>query len=123
MRVNGSLGKARLKPKRSERQVTPRVRIRPVVALAPLGSMEHCMKCRGWMVVQEVDLSKKIEIRCLNCGWQPRYGERVVQETEESRSIRRFTAELFGGTSDDLPSTPIEASFQQIDFSQRAKRQ
>lgn len=122
MSVNASPGKAKPKMKRAERQVTPRVRIKPVVAMAPVGSMEHCMKCEGWMVAQEVDLSKKIEIRCLNCGWQPRYGERVIQETEESRSIRRFTAELFGGTSEDLPSTPLEVSFQEIDFSKRVKR-
>lgn len=122
MSVNASLGKARLKTKRSKNQPTARVRIRPVVALAPSGSMEHCLKCHGWIVVQEIDLSKKLEMRCLNCGWQPQYGERVIRETEEARSIRRFTAELFGVTSDTLPSTPLEASFQQIDFSKRAKR-
>lgn len=74
------------------------------------------------MIVQEIDFSKKIEMRCLNCGWQPQYGERVIQETEEARSIRRFTSELFGGVAGDLPATPLEASFQQIDFSKRAKR-
>ena len=123
MSVNASPGKARLKTTRSERKAaTARLRIRPVVALSPSGSVDHCMKCQGWMVVQEIDLSKKLEMRCLNCGWQPQYGERVIQETEEARSIRRFTAELFGGISEDLPSTPLETSFQQIDFSKRPKR-
>lgn len=122
MSVNGSLGKARLKAKRSNGQTTTRLRARPAVALAPPGSVEHCLKCHGWIVVQEIDLSKKLEMRCLNCGWQPQYGERVIRETEEARSIRRFTAELFAGTSGDLPSTPLEESFQQIDFSKRAKR-
>lgn len=122
MGVNGSLGKARLKAKRSESQTASRLRIRPAIAVAPPGSVEHCLKCQGWIVVQEIDLSKKLEMRCLNCGWQPQYGERVVRETEEARSIRRFTAELFAGASEDLPSTPLEESFQQIDFSKRAKR-
>ena len=123
MSVNASLGKARLETTRSVRKTTTtRLRIRPVVALAPSGSVDHCLKCQGWMVVQEIDLSKKLEMRCLNCGWQPQYGERVIQETEESRSIRRFTAELLGAVSEDLPSTPLEASFQQIDFSKRPKR-
>ena len=122
MRGNASLGKARLKTKRSNGQGATRLRIRPVVALAPSGSIEHCLKCHGWIVVQEIDLSKKLEMRCLNCGWQPQYGERVIQETEEARSIRRFTAELFGGASRDFAATPLEESFQQIDFSKRAKR-
>lgn len=124
MSVKASLGKARLN-KQSEGQTTTRARIRPMVALAPSGSMEHCLKClkcHGWIVVQEIDLSKKLEMRCLNCGWQPQYGERVIRETEEARSIRRFTAEMFGVSSPDLPSTPLEASFQEIDFSKRAKR-
>jgi hypothetical protein len=93
-----------------------------MVALAPSGSMEHCLKCHGWIVVQEIDLSKKLEMRCLNCGWQPQYGERVIRETEEARSIRRFTAKMFGVSSHDLPATPLEASFQEIDFSKRGKR-
>lgn len=122
MSVNASLGKAKLKTKRSNRQTTTPARIRPMVALAPSGSMEHCLKCHGWIVVQEIDLSKKLEMRCLNCGWQPQYGERVIRETEEARSIRQFTAGLFGVTSKNLPSTPLEASFQEIDFSKRAKR-
>ncbi len=123
MSVNASLGKARLETTRSVRKTTTtRLRIRPVVALAPSGSVDHCLKCQGWMVVQEIDLSKKLEMRCLNCGWQPQYGERVIQETEEARSIRRFTAELLGRVSEDLPSPPLEASFQKIDFSKRAKR-
>ncbi len=121
MSVNASLGKAR-QNKRSANQPTTRIRIRPVVALGTSGSMEHCLKCHGWIVVQEIDLSKKLEMRCLNCGWQPQYGERVIRETDEARSIRRFTAEMFGVTSDDFPSTPLEASFQQIDFSKRTKR-
>ncbi len=123
MSVKASLGKARLETTRSVRKTnTTRLRIRPVVALVHSGSVDHCLKCQGWMVVQEIDLCTKLEIRCLNCGWQPQYGERVIQETEEARSIRRFTAKLLGGGSEDLPSTPLEASFQQIDFSKRTKR-
>jgi len=123
MSVNGSLGKARLKAKRSETQTPTRLHVSPAFAAAPPGSVEHCLKCQGWIVVQEIDLSKKLEMRCLNCGWQPQYGERMVRETEEARSIRRFTAELFAGTPGELPSTPLEESFQQIDFSKRVKRQ
>jgi hypothetical protein len=122
MSVNSSRRKARLEAKRSEEPTTPRLRVRPMVARAPSGSVEHCLKCQGWIVVQEIDLSKKLEMRCLNCGWQPQYGQRVIQETEEARSIRRFTADLFGGTPNDLPSTPLEESFQRIDFSKRVKR-
>ncbi|MDT7043049.1 hypothetical protein [Candidatus Nitronereus thalassa] len=121
MSVNSSRRKARLEAKRSDGQPATRVHIRPVVARAPSGVVEHCLKCQGWIVVQEIDLSKKLEMRCLNCGWQPQYGQRVIQETEEARSIRRFTADLFGGMSSDLPSTPLEESFQRIDFSKRTK--
>ncbi len=44
-------------------------------------SRRHCLKCHGWIVIQTIDLSKKIEMRCLNCGWQPQYGERIIKET------------------------------------------
>ena len=124
MRVNASLRKARLKTKGTNGHVStrPRTRPRPIVALAPPGSLEHCLKCQGWIVVQMVDLSKKLEMRCLNCGWQPQYGERVIRETEEARSIRRFTAEMFAGAARDKPTTPLEESFERIDFSKRSKR-
>ncbi len=38
---------------------------------------KQCLKCQGWIVSQSIDLSEKIETRCLNCGWQPRYGART----------------------------------------------
>ena len=118
------LGKTRPNAARSTAHVTHRTRTRPqpVVAQVPHGSVRHCLKCHGWMVVQMVDLSIKREIRCLNCGWQPQYGERTITETEEARSIRRFTAELFSSSDQDEISTPLEESFRKIDFSKRHKQ-
>ncbi|RMH06919.1 MAG: hypothetical protein D6704_06085 [Nitrospirae bacterium] len=45
--------------------------------------------------MQPAELPRQFEMRCLNCGWQPQYGERTVTEPEEARAIRQFTAELF----------------------------
>jgi len=114
-------GKTRQEAPRSSAHATHRTRTRPqpVVAQVPHGSVRHCLKCQGWMVFQMVDLSKKQEMRCLNCGWQPQYGERTIQETDEARSIRRFTAELFSSSDQDEKSTPLEESFRKIDFSKR----
>ena len=111
-----------LKTKRSNGHGTVRFQIQPNTVLATSGSRVHCLKCQGWIVIREVDCNKKLEMRCLNCGWQPQYGKRLIQETEEARSIRRFTASVFSGTSNNLPITPLEESFQQIDFSKSAKR-
>lgn len=33
-------------------------------------------------------------VRCLNCGWQPQYQMPVIQETEETKTIRSLTAEF-----------------------------
>ncbi len=54
----------------------------------------RCPKCQGLLMAQSVDLTIKNDIRCINCGWQPQWGTRVVTESDELRSIRRLTAEL-----------------------------
>ncbi len=54
----------------------------------------QCPKCRGLLMAQAADLSTKNDIRCINCGWQPQWGTRVVTESDELRSIRRLTAKL-----------------------------
>ncbi|MCZ6801056.1 MAG: hypothetical protein O7F12_11255 [Nitrospirae bacterium] len=51
---------------------------------------------------QSIDLSEKIETRCLNCGWQPRYGARIIKEPEEARAIRRFTGGFLSGTGENV---------------------
>ena len=124
MRVKTFRGKTRQEAARSSSHPTHRTRTRPqpVVAQVPHASVHHCLKCHGWIVVQVVDLSKKREMRCLNCGWQPQYGERTITETEEARSIRRFTAELFSSSEQEERSTPLEESFRRIDFSKRHKQ-
>ena len=54
----------------------------------------QCPKCRGLLMAQAIDLTTKNDIRCINCGWQPQWGTRVVEESDEVRSIRRLTAEF-----------------------------
>lgn len=54
----------------------------------------RCPKCRGLLTAQVVDLTTKNDIRCINCGWQPQWGTRVVTESDEVRSIRRLTAQF-----------------------------
>ena len=124
MQLKTFLGKTRQETSRSKARATHRARIRPqpVVAQVPHGPAHHCLKCHGWIVVQIVDLSKKQEMRCLNCGWQPQYGERTITETEEARSIRRFTAELFSTSDQGETTTPLEESFRRIDFSKPKKQ-
>jgi len=55
----------------------------------------RCLKCQGLLVVQPTASSETGEIRCVNCGWQPRGGMRVMTESEEARAIRHRTAQLF----------------------------
>ena len=54
----------------------------------------QCPKCQGLLTSQAVHLTTKNDIRCINCGWQPQWGTRVVTESDEVRSIRRLTAEF-----------------------------
>jgi len=117
------LGKKRQETPRTTARNIHRTRTRPqpVTAQIPHDSAHHCLKCKGWIVVQVVDLATTREMRCLNCGWQPQYGERTITETQESRSIRRFTAELFSTSDQDGATTPLEESFKKIDFSKRHK--
>ena len=79
---------------------------RTTSTVIPPASLMQCLKCQGSLIIQEVTLARDLEIRCLNCGWQPQYGQRVIQETEEARSIRRFTAGLFGGASNSNKKLP-----------------
>lgn len=69
----------------------------------------ECQKCRGLLVSLPGDLPRSIEQRCVNCGWQPKFGMRVVTESAEAKALRRRTAEFFvePGT---LPSRPPMAS-------------
>ena len=76
------------------------------------GSMrKQCLKCQGWVVCQSIDLSEKIETRCLNCGWQPRYGARIIKEPEDARAIRRFTGGFLSGTGERAPLSSLEKAF------------
>ena len=54
----------------------------------------QCPKCTGLLMAQAIDLTTKNDIRCINCGWQPQWGTRVISESDEVRSIRRLTAEF-----------------------------
>ncbi len=72
---------------------------------------KQCLKCQGWIVSQSIDLSEKIETRCLNCGWQPRYGARIIKEPEEARAIRRFTGGFLSGTGENVPLSSLEQAF------------
>ncbi|MCA9471341.1 MAG: hypothetical protein MRJ96_06490 [Nitrospirales bacterium] len=54
----------------------------------------RCPKCTGLLMAQVIDLTTENDIRCINCGWQPQWGTRVVSESDEVRSIRRLTAEF-----------------------------
>ncbi len=56
-------------------------------------SSRQCPKCQGFLLTQPIDLTPLNDIRCVNCGWQPQWGTRIVKENEEVRSIRRFTAQ------------------------------
>ena len=56
-------------------------------------SSRRCPKCQGFLLTQPIDLTPLNDIRCVNCGWQPQWGTRIVKENEEVRSIRRFTAQ------------------------------
>ncbi|GJL56297.1 MAG: hypothetical protein NPIRA02_34290 [Nitrospirales bacterium] len=54
----------------------------------------RCPKCRGLLTAQVIDLTTKNDIRCINCGWQPQWGTRVITESDEVRSIRALTAQF-----------------------------
>jgi hypothetical protein len=72
---------------------------------------KQCLKCQGWVVCQSIDLSEKIETRCLNCGWQPQYGARIIKEPEDARAIRRFTGGFLSGTGESAPLSSLEKAF------------
>jgi len=55
----------------------------------------RCLKCQGFLVIQPMPSSETGEIRCVNCGWQPQCGMRVMTESDEARAIRYKTAQLF----------------------------
>ncbi len=119
MSGNSPLGKARQKTKRSNSLSSSRTQpLRPLaLPLASYRSLKYCLKCRGWLDVQAVDPTQKVEMRCLNCGWQPQFGERIIKESEEARSIRRFTAEFLSGSSRHTPTTSFEKAFRSIEIS------
>ncbi len=113
------LGKAKQKTKRGNSLSSSRTQpLRPpALLLASYGSLRYCLKCRGWLDVQAVDPTKKVEMRCLNCGWQPQFGERIIKESEEARSIRRFTAEFLSGSSRYTHRTSAKKAFRRIEIS------
>ena len=106
--------KPKRKAKRSDDHSS--TRLSPLLTLAvtqpEIGFLtsKHCLKCQGWLIIQEVTLAQDREIRCLNCGWQPQYSERFIQETEEARLFRRFTGNMF-----------CKELVQQIDFSKSTR--
>ena len=59
------------------------------------GSTPRCPKCKGFLVVHHTDLSSVLEIRCVNCGWQPQWGTRTVGVSKEIHSIRNLTTKMF----------------------------
>jgi len=119
MSGHSPLGKAIQKTKRANSLSSSRTQpLRPpALPLAFYPSLKYCLKCQGWLEVQAVDPPKKVEMRCLNCGWQPQFGERIIKESEEARSIRRFTAEFLSGSSRFTPTTSVEKAFRRIQIS------
>ena len=59
------------------------------------GRSNHCPKCDGLVVCQPINSSNMMDIRCINCGWQPQWGTRIVTESAEVRSIRKLTSQFF----------------------------
>ena len=59
------------------------------------GSTPTCPKCKGFLVVNHTALSPLLEIRCINCGWQPQWGTRTIGISKEMRSIRNRTSQMF----------------------------
>jgi len=119
MSGNSPLGKARQKTKRANSLSFSRTGpLRPpALPLAFYRTLRYCLKCQGWLEVQAVDTTQKVEMRCLNCGWQPQFGGRIIKESEEARSIRRFTAEFLSGSSRYTPTTSVEKAFHRIQIS------
>ncbi len=119
MSGNSPLGKARQKTKRANSLSSSRTGpLRPpALPLAFYRTLRYCLKCQGWLEVQAVDTTQKVEMRCLNCGWQPQFGGRIIKESEEARSIRRFTAEFLSGSSRYTPTTSVEKAFHRIQIS------
>lgn len=119
--MNGKahLGKARQKTKRANSLSSSRTGpLRPpALPLAFYRTLRYCLKCQGWLEVQAVDTTQKVEMRCLNCGGQPQFGGRIIKESEEARSIRRFTAEFLSGSSKYTPTTSVEKAFRRIQIS------
>ena len=112
-------GKAIQKTKRANSLSSSRTgQLRPTaLPSASYPSLKYCLKCQGWLEVQAVDPPKKVEMRCLNCGWQPQFGERIIKESEEARSIRRFTAEFLSGSSRYTHRTSAKKAFRRIEIS------
>ena len=64
----------------------------PVV---PPPSRVGCPKCQGLVARIPSDEYQRFELRCVNCGWQPQFGTRIIKETQESRVIRQQIAQSF----------------------------
>ena len=69
------------------------------------GRPNHCPKCSGLVVCQPLNAANLMDIRCINCGWQPQWGTRIVTESAEVRSIRKMTSQLFF-----QPTLPIRSA-------------
>ena len=56
--------------------------------------MHPCPKCQGFIEIQMIGLLQPIELRCINCGWQPQWGTRIITESDEARDIRQLSTQL-----------------------------
>lgn len=78
--------------------------LRPELPVFSNGSLSHCPKCQGLIFIEAGESMSQTITRCLNCGWQPQYQTPIIQETEESRTMRTLTNQFLSGSDwDRLP--------------------
>ncbi|RMH35991.1 MAG: hypothetical protein D6690_07325 [Nitrospirae bacterium] len=75
---------------RRKRSVPPQ-RVAPTAFIPSM--LTQCPKCHGLPSIIPQDSSQPLEIRCINCGWQPQWGTKIIVETEEARTMRRLTVQ------------------------------
>jgi hypothetical protein len=68
--------------------------LRPTPPNPAADTLSQCPKCQGLVLKEAGETSNACVIRCLNCGWQPRYQAPRIQETAESKTIRSLTAQF-----------------------------
>jgi hypothetical protein len=57
-------------------------------------TLPECPKCQGLVLKEGGETFHETVIRCLNCGWQPHFQAPMIQETDESKTIRSLTAQF-----------------------------